>query len=241
MLRLAMWSGPRNISTALMRSWGNRPDTYVCDEPFYAHYLHATGLRNHPGHEATLAGHEIDWRRVVEWLTGPIPEGKAIFYQKQMAHHMLPEMALDWVDSLTNCLLIREPREMLTSLVEFLPEPRLADTGLERQWWLFEHLSARRGGPPPVLDARDVLENPRRLLELLCKRVGVPFSDAMLSWDPGLRSTDGAWAAYWYDKVAQTTTFGTYRPKPMEVPGRLQGVLDQCEEIYRRLYAYRLC
>ena len=216
-------------------------DDYVCDEPFYAHYLQATGLRSHPGHETTVAEHETDWRKVAEWLTGPIPEGKTVFYQKQMAHHMLPEMELDWVDSLTNCLLIREPREMLTSLVEFLPEPRLADTGLERQWWLFEHLTGHQGSPPPVLDARDVLENPRRMLELLCERVDVRFVDAMLTWESGSRSTDGAWAPYWYDKVAQTTSFGTYRPKPVDVPSHLCGLLDQCEDIYQRLYPHRLC
>lgn len=238
--RIAMWSGPRNISSAMMRSWGNRPDTYVCDEPLYAHYLLATGRTNHPGYAETIAEHETDWRRVVTWLTGPIPEGKTVYYQKHMAHHILPGMDLDWVDSLTNCLLIREPREMLTSLVEFLPAPRLEDTGLPRQLWLFEHLRGRLGDAPPVLDAKDVLESPRKILGLLCESVRVPYTEEMLRWEPGLRTTDGAWAPYWYEKVAQTTSFGSYRPKNDSVPEVLLPLLEQCEGIYSQLYQARL-
>ena len=238
--RIAMWSGPRNISSAMMRSWGNRPDTFVCDEPLYAHYLLATGRTNHPGYAETIAGHETDWRRVVSWLIGPIPEGRAIFYQKHMAHHILPDMELEWVDSLTNCLLIREPREMLTSLVEFLPAPRVEDTGLPHQMWLFNHLREKCGVAPPVLDAKDVLENPRRVLRLLCERLRVPFVENMLTWETGLRATDGAWAPYWYDKVIQTTSFGSYRPKGDPVPEALLPLLEQCEEIYSQLYQVRL-
>lgn len=238
--RIAMWSGPRNISTAMMRSWGNRPDTYVCDEPLYAHYLLATGTRNHPGYAETIANHETDWRKVVSWLIGPIPEGKPVFYQKHMAHHILPDMDLDWVDSLTNCLLIREPREMLTSLVDFLPAPRLEGTGLPHQLWLFEHLREKLGEAPPVIDVKDMLEHPRKILGLLCEKVRVPFTDKMLHWEPGLRPIDGAWAPYWYEKVAQTTSFGTYRPKHVAVPQALLPLLEQCEKIYSELFQARL-
>src|SRR6476620_2511022 len=113
---IAMWSGPRSISTAMMRAWGNRPDTVVCDEPFYAHYLLATKHTDHPGYEQIISSHETDWRKVVGWLIGPIPGGKNIFYQKHMAHHLLPGMATDWTDQYSNCFLIRQPREMLLSL-----------------------------------------------------------------------------------------------------------------------------
>ena len=136
-----MWSGPRNISTAMMRSWGARPDTIVCDEPLYAHYLKVTGLP-HPGAAETLAAHETDWRKVVAWLTGPLPDGKAVFYQKHMTHHMLPNIELGWVHELTNCFLIREPREMITSLLEFIPKPRIEDTGLPQQVRIFEMIGA---------------------------------------------------------------------------------------------------
>lgn len=238
--RIAMWSGPRNISTALMRSWGSRPDTFVCDEPLYAHYLFTTGITNHPGHIETIASQETDWRRVVAWLAGPIPEGKSIFYQKHMAHHVLPNMELGWIESLTNCLLIREPREMLTSLLEFLPEPRLVDTGLPHQLWLFEHFGKKVGVSPPVLDARDVLENPRRILAQLCEKIGVTFSEKMLAWEPGARATDGAWAPYWYSKVEETTGFGQYRPKGTELPEKFLPLLAECDEIYSQLYESRI-
>jgi sulfotransferase family protein len=238
-LRLAMWSGPRNISTALMRSWGNRPDTFVCDEPLYAHYLLNTGLP-HPGAQEVIRRHEPDWRKVTAWLTGEIPEGKTIFYQKHMAHHLLPHIERDWLAELTHCFLIREPREMLTSLVQILPEPALEDTGLPQQLELFEWTRGRTGTAPPVLDARDVLENPRAMLETLCRVLDVPFLEAMLSWPPGPRSTDGVWAKHWYGAVERTTTFQPYTLKPDLVPEQLTGLLQECEALYQELYPHRL-
>lgn len=222
-----------------MRSWGNRLDTIVCDEPLYAHYLQATGL-NHPGANETIAAHETDWRKVVDWLTGPLPEGKSVFYQKHMAHHLLPNIELDWLAELTNCFLIREPREMLTSLIEFIPEPRVEDTGLPQQVRTFEALRNRTGDIPPVLDARDVLQDPRALLGRLCALVGLEFSDRMLEWRPGFRETDGVWAKHWYAKVEHTTTFAPYRPKPDAVPESLLDVLDECNDLYHRLYPHRI-
>src|SRR5690606_34336791 len=161
-VRIAMWSGPRNISTALMRSWGSRGDTVVCDEPFYAHFLKVTG-RKHPGRDDVVAHYETDWRKVAAWLTGPVPDGKAIFYQKHMAHHLLPEMMDDWLEALSHAFLIRDPGEMLTSLVKVIPDPAIEDTGLPQQWALFEWLQARGAAPAPVLAARDVPENSRAM------------------------------------------------------------------------------
>lgn len=234
-----MWSGPRNISTAMMRSWENRSDTIVCDEPLYAHYLQATGIR-HPGDAETIRHHETDWSKVVAWLTGPLPEGTRVFYQKHMAHHLLPSIPRDWLDQLTHCFLIREPREMLTSLLEFLPRPQLADTGLPQQVEIFERVRERSGHTPPVLDARDVLQDPPRMLRQLCEAVSVPFETRMLKWPAGPRATDGVWSRYWYKKVEQTTEFAPYRPKPDPVPPELQGLLDECDALYRRLHAHRL-
>ena len=234
-----MWSGPRNISTALMRSWGNRPDTAVVDEPLYAHYLRTTGL-GHPGAAEVIAHHDPDWRSVVASLTGPPPGGKAIWYQKQMAHHLIPEVGRDWLGLVTHGFLIREPRAMLTSLAKVLPEPRLEDTGLPQQVELFAAVRDRSGAVPPVLDARDVLEDPRRLLGLLCERLGVPFSEAMLEWPPGPRETDGVWAKHWYANVEKSTGFGPYAPKSEAVPDRLLGVLQRCEELYETLHRHRL-
>lgn len=239
-LRIAMWSGPRNISTAMMRSWGSRPDTYVCDEPLYAHYLMRTQHRSHPGFEETISQHETDWQRVVETLLAPPPPGKSVFYQKHMAHHLYTGIDLDWTESLTNVLLIRQPADMLTSLLELLPEVKVGDTGLPQQQKLFEHLQATRNTTPVVIDSRDVLENPGRKLEKLCESVGLEYSDCMLRWESGLRETDGAWAPYWYDKVKDTTGFATYRPKPDKVPEDMLPVLAECQEIYNRLHQHRL-
>jgi hypothetical protein len=236
-----MWSGPRNISTALMRSWGNRADTAVCDEPLYGHYLAQTGI-DHPGAAEVIAHQGSDWREAVAPLVGPIPDGKAIFYQKHMSHHLLPDIGRDWLGQLTHAFLIRDPREMLTSLLKVLPEPTLADTGLPQQWEIFEWVRARSkaGEEPPVVDSRDILEDPRGMLGALCGRLGVAFDEAMLRWPPGRRPTDGIWAKYWYDAVERSTTFEPYRPKGELVPDRLQGVLDDCLAIYDELHRRRI-
>ncbi len=238
-LRVAMWSGPRNISTALMRSWGNRPDTAVCDEPLYAHYLARTGL-DHPGAEEVITHHEPDWRKAVEALVGEIPGGKPIYYQKHMAHHLLPEIERDWFGHLTHAFLIREPREMITSLAKILPDPTAEATGLPQQVEIFSWVRARTGRTPPVIDSRDVLDDPRRILTLLCESLGVPFLESMLSWPPGRRETDGIWAKHWYASVEQTTEFQPYVPKPEPVPEPLKGLLDVCQSYYETLYAERL-
>jgi hypothetical protein len=234
-----MWSGPRNISTALMRSWGNRPDTFVCDEPLYAHYLLKTHVP-HPGADEVIRHQENDWRKVVAWLTGDIPGGKSIFYQKHMTHHLLPEIDRGWLDRVTNAFLIRAPHEVVTSFVRVAGEPRLEDTGLPQQLEIFSLVRQRTGRVPPVVDARDVLEDPARLLRLLCQALDVEFTEAMVSWPPGPREADGVWAKYWYDAVLKTTSFQPYRPRNEPVPPHLAGLLDEAEDIYRLLYVYRL-
>ncbi len=238
-LYVAMWSGPRNISTALLRSWGNRPETYVCDEPLYAHYLKETGLY-HPGREEIIAHQENDWRKVVAWLTGPIPDGKSIFYQKHMAHHLIPTIERDWLEKLANCFLIRNPEEMLTSLLHILPQPTLADTGLPQQVEIFEWVRETTGKTPPVLDSKDVLENPREKLQLLCEKLEIPFTEQMLSWPQGKRKTDGVWAKHWYGNVEKSTTFHSYKPKEEKVPIRFREVWEQCNDYYQKLYQHRL-
>lgn len=238
-LRLAMWSGPRNISTAMMRSWGNRPDTFVCDEPLYAHYLSVTG-RDHPGGAEVVAAGQTDAARIVGWLTGPVPGGKRVWYQKHMSHHLLPHLDRGWMRQLVNCFLIRDPREVLTSFVKHVPDMTLADTGYAQQVEIFDLVRQWTGTTPPVLDSRDVLNNPRRMLGLLCEAVGVEFTDGMLSWPPGPRETDGVWAKYWYKEVETTTSFRPYTPKNERLDASFGGLLDQCVALYERLYSYRL-
>lgn len=238
-IRIAMWSGPRNISTAMLRSWGNRPDAFVSDEPFYAYYLKATGI-DHPGAEETMATYETDWRAIVATCTGPIPNGKSVWYQKHMTHHMLPEIDLAWTRDLVNCFLIRSPQEMITSYIKVRPDPTLQDMGLAEQRAIFDHVHAATGAYPPVVDARDVLLDPARVLPLLCEAIGVPFTEAMLQWPAGKRETDGTWAKYWYDAVEASTGFAPYRPKNEPVPPRLQPLLDQCNALYAEMYEHRI-
>jgi hypothetical protein len=239
-VRIAMWSGPRNISTAMMRSWGNRPDTFVCDEPFYAHYLQASG-REHPGRDEVIAQGLTDSRRVVAQLVGPVPGGKRIFYQKQMTHHLLPEIERDWLGAVTNCFLIRDPAEVIVSYIRKNNDPALEDIGFVQQAEIFDWVKDNTGRIPPVVDAHDVLDNPEKIQRLLCEAVGVDFTEAMLSWPPGLRDTDGVWAKHWYSEVANSTGF---RPPAREarepVPERLREVYERSRESYEPLYEHRL-
>ena len=238
-LRVAMWSGPRNISTAMMRAWENRPDTFVCDEPLYAHYLHHTGLP-HPVADEIIASLETDWRKVVQGLTSDVPGGKRIFYQKQMTHHFLAHLDRAWLGRLTNCFLIRDPGEVITSYLRILPEPTLEDLGLPQQTEIFRWVRDHTGAVPPVLDAKDVLEDPESMLRSLCDAIGVDFTPRMLAWPPGPRSTDGIWTEHWYHNVKRSTGFAPYRPKGAPVPNRFRALHEACLEYYRELYEYRL-
>jgi hypothetical protein len=238
-LRLAMWSGPRNISTALMRSWGNRPDTAVVDEPFYAFYLQTTG-RDHPGAMEIMTHCETRVQQITQGLTGPVPGNRPVFYQKHMAHHLLPEVDRGWLGQVTNCFLIRDPAEVIPSYIKRNGEPSLEDLGFVQQAAIFDWVCRHTGKTPPVIDARDVLQNPEGILRLLCQAVGVEFDKAMLSWPPGLRDTDGIWAKYWYDEVVKSTSFQSYHPGKERIPERLGEVYQRCRECYERLYQFRL-
>ena len=238
-VRIAMWSGPRNLSTALMRSFGNRPDTAVTDEPFYAFYLARTGLE-HPGRDAVIASQPTDWRTVAGVLTGPVPDGRAVWYQKHMAHHLLPGVGRTWTDAMANAFLIREPREVLASYARVRAVATLDDLGLPQQCELFRRVADRLGKAPPVLDARDLLRDPREALTALCGALGVAFSDAMLSWPSGRRATDGVWAEHWYGAVARSTGFQPWRPRPIDLPPDLESLAEDARPYYAELYEERL-
>jgi len=222
-----------------MRSWGNRPDTFACDEPLYAHYLRATGA-DHPGREEVIAAHEGDWRKVAAWLTGPVPGGKRIFYQKQMTHHLLPDIDRGWMETLTHVFLIRHPREVIVSYLKKNPHMEFNDTGFPQQVALFHWARERSGRTPPVVDAADILADPRRTLTLLCAAVGVPFLDAMLAWPPGPRPTDGVWARYWYAEVERSTGFGPRAARDGPVPPGFEPLLADCLALYEQLHPHRL-
>src|SRR5882724_3968892 len=244
--RIAMWSGPRNISTAMMRSWGNRPDTVVVDEPFYAFYLKETGTK-HPGVEEVIAQGETDWRKVVEQCrrnASPVEDSpwraRTIFYQKQITHHLLPEISRDWLREVTNCFLIRDPAEVIASYIKKNRDPTVEDVGFVQQAEIFDFVRSQTGSVPPVIDASDVLRDPERTLRLLCDAIEVEFSDAMLSWPPGPRKTDGIWAKYWYPEVERSTSFQPWRERKIDVPKSLREVHDRCRQIYDQLYQHRL-
>jgi hypothetical protein len=239
-IRIAMWSGPRNISTAMMRSWENRPDTVVIDEPLYAHYLQVTGS-DHPAREQVIAAHNPDWRAVVSHLVDdPLPPGKSIYFQKHMTHHILDSMELDWVNPLINCFLLRSPQEVINSYIKVRPNPTLADIGVAQQRRIFDHVCIVTGEIPPVIDSGDVLKDPARVLGLLCESIGVAFDERMLSWPAGPRETDGVWAPYWYDAVWASTGFAPYQAKDAPVPAHLADLLDEANELYGELYEHRL-
>lgn len=241
-LRIAMWSGPRNISTAMMRSWGNRTDTIVVDEPFYAYYLSETG-RAHPGAAEVIAEGCTDWRAVTEALsTQPLPPGKSVYYQKQMTHHLLPAIDRAWLRRVRNCFLIRNPTDVIASYLRKNGEPTVEDLGFVQQTEIFDRVRAETGDLPPVIDADDVLREPRRILRLLCDSLGVAWDEAMLSWPPGLRATDGIWARHWYAEVVHSTSFREPRKGgPPTVPAHLADVHARCAGAYERLHAHRLC
>ena len=238
-LRIAMWSGPRNISTAMMRAWENRGDCAVSDEPLYAAYLAATGL-DHPAREQVIAAGETDPEKVVAALLGPVPGGCPLWYQKHMSHHLLPGMAHEWIHSLANVLLIREPGEVVSSYVKSRATVTPEDIGLPQQLRLFDELSDRNGAAPPVIDAGDFLRAPEAHLRALCARLGIPFTERMLQWPAGPRDSDGIWAPHWYAAVWASTGFEPWRPREVQLDGEAARVAEACRPAYETLHAHRL-
>lgn len=238
-LRLAMWSGPRNISTAMMRAWENRADCAVIDEPFYAHYLLRTGV-DHPGRAQVLAAQDTDAAAVAAMLCGPIPDGKAIWYQKHMTQHMLTDMPLDWLDRLTHCFLIREPERVAASFTIQRPDAAVWELGFEQQARLFDHVCDRLGQTPPVIDAKDVLADPRGTLGALCARLGIDFSERMLHWPAGPRASDGVWAPHWYAAVERSTGFAPPTDAEPALTPFQRELADACRPHYERLAVHRL-
>lgn len=235
--RIAMWSGPRNLSTAMMRSFGARGDTACVDEPFYAHYLLATGL-DHPMRAEVIASQPGDWRAVLPALT-TWPVDQPIQYQKHMVQHLLPGMNTGWLDGLVNVFLIREPERVVASFADKRGLPDAAELGFARQRQLFDELAAR-GPAPVVIDSADIRRAPEPALRALCDAIGIGFTPDMLRWSPGAKPEDGVWGAHWYDAVNTSTGFaGAEGPLP-RLDGALAGLAADLRPDYEAVARHRL-
>ena len=237
--RIAMWSGPRNISTAMMRAWENRADCTVWDEPLYGYYLNATGV-SHPGAAEVISAQGIDAAAIIERCIGETQSDKPIFYQKHMTLHLLPELDRSWLSSLLNCFLIREPEAVIASYAAVRSEATLDDIGFIQQAELFDQVSEMSGETPVVIDSREFLLNPEPMLRLICNRLEINFDPAMLNWPKGARDSDGVWGQYWYATVWQSTGFDTYRERRYELSDKDQLIAEQARPYYDRLFQLRL-
>ncbi|MEQ8366738.1 MAG: HAD family hydrolase [Roseicyclus sp.] len=230
MVKIAMWSGPRNLSTAMMYAFAARGDCAVWDEPFYAAYLAQSGS-DHPLGAEILAAHEADPGRVAARCAGPVPDGQAHFYMKHMPHHMLPGFPLDWAEGCVNVHLIRHPARVIASYAEKRDDMTVEDIGYPQQAGIWARL------PGPVIDSADIRRDPRGMLARLCAEVGLPFADGMLHWPAGPRPYDGVWARHWYNAVHRSTGFaGAEGPLPVVPPDR-QALLDQALPVYEAMKA----
>lgn len=230
--RICLWSGPRNISTALMYSFAQRDDTEVHDEPLYAHYLAQSNADSyHPGADLVLQGMENDGQKVVDWMMGP--HEKPVVFFKQMTHFLV-NLDLSFLQNTVNIILTRDPVEMLPSYAKEIEHPTMQDVGYKKHLELLDYLHSI-GQNPPILTSKRVLQNPRKVLEKLCDQIGIPFDDSMLSWKKGARPEDGVWAKYWYKNVHQSTGFKPYKPKTDPFPDHLKPLLTKCKPLYEKL------
>lgn len=231
---ICLWSGPRNVSTALMYSFAQRDDIRVVDEPLYGHYLRVSGAP-HPGRDDIIAAMDCDGDAVMRSLLlqqRDMPHSR--LFCKHMAHHLI-ELDLSFLKDVQNIFLIRDPREMLPSLTVQLPHAKLRDTGLKSQWQLYSALEMD-GQQPVVLDSRELLLDPAGVIQQLCAKLDLPFASDMLSWTAGPLAEDGVWASHWYHAVHKSTGFLQYQAKS-EFPESLQALLDECQPWFERLNA----
>ena len=232
-MRIAMWSGPRNLSTAMMYAFGARRDCAVVDEPFYAAYLKMTGL-DHPMRDDILMSQSQNPKEVEKALLGSIPDGKEHFYQKHMTQHMIEGVPRDWMRDVTNVFLIRHPARVIASYAAKRENPTLEDIGFRQQAELFDEVSG------VVIDSHDIRDDPEGVLRKLCDEIGLDWDPAMLGWPKGGHKDDGVWAAHWYGAVWNSNGFAGAEGALPEVPAHLQGVLEAALPFYERMKAVKI-
>jgi hypothetical protein len=236
-MKIAMWSGPRNLSTAMMYAFAARGDCAVVDEPFYAAYLKATGV-DHPMRDAVIAAQNTDPMQVAATCLGPIPEGKGVYYQKHMTLHMIPAFDRSFLRGLTNVFLIRHPARVVASYARKRENPTLMDIGFVQQAELFDQVADMFGKTPTVIDSATIRDNPRAALSGLCAKLGIPFTDAMLTWPIGPKPYDGVWAPHWYGAVHRSTGFEDPEGPLPVLDAAAQSLVDQALPYYQRLEKY---
>ncbi len=237
-VKIAMWSGPRNISTALMRSFENRDDTFVTDEPLYGYYLKQTKI-DHPMKNEIINSSDTNWKSISKFLTGDIPKNKSIWYQKHMAQHNIFISDMSWICELNNCFLIRNPKDVIKSYIKKLQLNSSHQLGFLQQFNLFNFLE-EKGCDIIIIDSIDLLINPQNILKLLCNRLNIPFTNKMLNWPKGIRSSDGIWGKHWYNNVINTTGFKSYIDNNQKLPKKYHNIYHECIDYYQYLYEKRI-
>ena len=234
-----MWSGPRNISTAMMRSFENRKDTVVIDEPFYAYYLNKTGF-DHPCKKEVLRSQSKNWNEVVGLITSDLPKNKSIWYQKHMVHHILSFDDIGWVKGFKNCFLIRHPKEVIISYAKKNNINSAYDLGYEQQVNLFKKIKEITGSSPSVFDSKDILSSPKSILQKLCIEIDIKFSVKMLNWPKGNRPSDGVWSLHWYKNVVNSDGFMSYKEPLQDLKKEHIDIFKECMYHYNYLNSFKI-
>ena len=235
-MRIACWSGPRNISTALMRSWSSRKDFFVSDEPFYAYYLKERQLK-HPMYEKIIRYYPNTYDDVVTSLTSEISNDKEHWYQKHMAHHLIDLNNIDWIKKVENCILIRHPKDVINSYIKKNTLNHVDELGYPQQYKIMRYLDSI-GRKFIVIDSNILLNNPEKILSQWCSSINLEFDISMLKWQKGNHSQDGIWWKHWYDNVITTTHFQKFSANQSQLDKKYQSIYDEALDYYNKLYYF---
>ena len=238
-IRIAMWSGPRNISTTMMRAFGNRDDTFASDEPFYGYFLKTTSTA-HPMRHEVISKYQTNWDDIRDYLTGPIPKNKPIWYQKQMTQHLLPNDSIEWTDKVTNCFLIRDPKDVIVSYAKIYDKMTPELLGFPQLMKVFNYTLKTSKAKPIVINSLNILKEPRQMLKKLCESLDISFTNNMLTWEKGPKDYEGIWGKYWYKQLHLTTGFIKYEKKDKTLPNSLLKLYNECNHYYKQIKEHQI-